>query len=319
MSKKTLASALLFALLTLPSLSYAERIGLGGDQKEITLTQESEITKTEYTYEPYETTCSREVVIGKDTKCETRYENKCEKVPGVGAVCHNEPSTQCTQVDRTKTEQYACTKYMKTPYQVHDYNIRANVLFTKSDNAKNFDLSECEVGVELKESTDKFYALCGSAIVKARVLERKETMSRRDKSRTMKVALDFASLEDLAVLKYGLSTLSYDRGTVSFYTANLEKAQNFTLSMSITRNRFLLKDKLIFSKNLKPADYRLDESEYGSADVSVDLARLDGDFDSTKKHTINVVLKTTKKVDLQGAINTPELTNEISRSIVVNE
>ena len=55
---------------------------------------------------------AREVVYRKDTKCETRYENKCEKVPGVGAVCHNEPSTQCTQVDRTKTE-HTQPKYIK--------------------------------------------------------------------------------------------------------------------------------------------------------------------------------------------------------------
>ena len=101
MLKKSFAIALLgIAFSLFPSMnSFAEttEADISGNNDAISIITSDDIYRTEYDTEYYEDTCSREVYDGTTTDCSTNYETRCEKVPEVGPVCHQEEtSSSCT-------------------------------------------------------------------------------------------------------------------------------------------------------------------------------------------------------------------------------
>lgn len=322
-------SILLLSLIasTLPTSLFAESISLGGSQSTLLLETFNTITTTEYSYEPYETTCYEQVVVGSRRECRRTsrpiYENKCEKVPGVGPVCKKEQTGStseevCRDVPITESHAYTCTRSRKVAYQVPDYDIKTAITVVKSESARDFDLRGCALSVSVIANSESFTANCKTAIVKARVSDRKEVIVNRNKSRTMKVTLDFSSIEPLKAFTEGITSLSYEDNTLSFVSSNLDQASNFTLGLSISRDRLLLKDKVIFSKNLKASDFTVEAMGDSKAKISIHLAQIGASFDETKKHVLKVTLQATKKVDLQNVINSPALKNELAESVTVN-
>lgn len=323
--KSALLMSVIISALSSPLL--AESVNLGGSQNVLSLETFNTITTTEYTYEDYESTCYEQVTVGSREECRTTsrplYETKCEKVPGVGPVCHQEQTGSsseetCREVPITESRAYSCTRSRKVAYQVPDYDVRTVITIVKNDNASGFDLKNCSLNANVLANSESFTANCKEAIVRARVTDRKEVIVNRNKSRTMKVTLDFSSIESLKAVSEGLASLSYDNKTLSFVTANLDRLENFTLSLNITRDRILLKDKVIFSKNLKSSDYSIEAISATKAKIKVNLTQIGAAFDDSKKHVLKVSLTATKKVDLQNVINSPVLKNELSESVTVN-
>lgn len=286
----------------------------------MTLNASNSIMREEVSYEPYESTCYRDVEIGSRTVCSPgRSERRCRKVPGVGDECWDEVTEEiCRDEPIYSSEAYSCTKHRRVVDYVYDYSVSARINVIKTLRSKNFDLSGCALGVRLAANDENFYARCGGAIVKGQVLDRKEVMAGRNKERAMKIELDFFSIEGLSALKDGLEDLERSQGVISFVATDLAKASNFKLSLKLVRNRFLLKDKVLFDRELKTADYKTENLADGRVKYVLNLSKMTG-LDMTKKHTVSVALSTVKSVDIKEALNTPGLTNSLSRSLVIND
>jgi hypothetical protein len=49
------------------------------------------------------------------------------------------------------------------------------------------------------------------------------------------------------------------------------------------------------------------------------MAKITGNIDTSKKHTVKISLQTHKTVDLQGVINRPSLQNAVSDTFIIND
>lgn len=300
------------------ALQASDNINLGSFEDQAFLKTERAIYRDVVSYEPYETTCSREVSDATETRCRTVMENHCRKIPGVGDDCTREPVEICEEVSTTRTETYDCIQHRKVVNQVNDHTIYANVEVIKTLRGKNFDLSRCTWFIYLTEGSENFKAFCKTAIIKSKVVERTErTLPGGHKERNIKIDIDFADIKGLEGMSSGLSALVYNKGALSFKSADLKASENVVVDLKIIRNRFLLKDKILFNRSLKTAELNM-TSESGEFVTSIDINKLLPAFNPTKKHTLSITLKTLKKVDTTGAINSPQLSNELTQSIVVN-
>ncbi len=313
-----LVGAVILFLVSFDAFSQSE-VDMGGADS-FSMKSSQNILRPEVSYEPYETTCSREVYYGTEQVCSSgRTERRCRKVPGVGDECWDETSESCSEQPVYRTETYRCTEMRRVVEYVYDYTVHATIDVVKTLRSKNFDLNSCRFGVKLAADNEEFYALCKSAIVKVFVVDRKEVMNGRNKERTIKLDLDFFPIDGLNALKDGLSALSHKGGIITFKSADLASASNFKLNLKLVRNRLLLKDKVLFNREIKASEFTAKPLEDGRFQVSINLAKLAGGFDSKKKHTLKVDLSTLKPVEVKDSINTPKLSNLLSDSLVIND
>jgi hypothetical protein len=323
MSVKYLAVLLLgiviLLLVSFDAFSQSETSLNQGDV--FTLTSSKEILRPVVTYEEQPSTCTREVYTGTHEVCSGgRTETRCRKVSGVGPECWEETTGEtCTNEDTYSTETYSCMETVAVTNYVHDHNVSLNVDAVKTLRSTHYDLSKCTLGVSVEDTSESFFAKCMEAIIRVNVVSRNEVMNGEDKVRTMKVDVDFAPIDDLSAVKYGLENLNYAKGFATFKTADLSTATNFRLRAKLTRNRFLLKDKVVLDRELKAQDYKIELVGNGQAVIKVELAKLVSDFNPKYKHTLKIDLSTIKTVDVKGALNTPGLTNSLSATTVINE
>lgn len=305
---------LTFSITSLALANSEINLGGPGDSLEMHIVQDMQ--REVVSYEPYESTCYREVSNGTRTECSTRSENRCTKKP---LECHDEPIEVCSEVEDTTTESYSCTKYEKVVSYEYDYTVSAQVSVLKNENSKEFDLSKCTFGVELNETAEEFYAKCENAIVRAKVTERVENLNGRNKERKIKLELDFQNIEGLNALKKGMGQLNFSNNEFNFISANLAEANNFKLNLKLIKNRFLLKDVTLIDQEIKNSAMKIKEQGNGSFKISINLKSLASKFDPTKKSTLTLSLRTLKNVDVSGSINRPTLINELRDTLIIND
>lgn len=270
-------------------------------------------------YESYQSTCTRQVSNGSHRVCSSGpSERKCRKVAGVGVECWDESGAEsCSYETSYETEHYSCTETRAYTDYVYDHTVYANFEITKN-GAENFDLSKCSLLVDVSESGENYSARCAEAIVRLKVLDKQSVKTGNDIERSIKAELNFSSIAELNALKLGLNSLAYKKGLVTFSSADLSAASNFKLSAKLVRNRLLLKDKVLLNRSLNTSEFAVTTTEAGKAVTTINLAKLTG-LDASKKHNLTVTLSTVKPVDVKGAINTPELKNQVSAAIVINQ
>jgi hypothetical protein len=307
-----LLAAVALLLVAFDAFSATE-VNMGGETP-INFEASQNIYRTERRYDYIESTCTREVSTGYHRVCSSgRTERKCRKVSGVGEECWNETEEVCSSEPSYRTETYSCRQLQEYSEQVFDHTVDARIEVAKI-GAENFDLSKCSLIVSLTDYSEEFSARCLEAIVRFKILDRKVNGNLRD----IKAELSFSSISELNALKAGNISLAYNKGIVSFASANLSGEKNYKLSAKLTRNRLLLKDKVLFNRDLKVSEISSKARDGGLSTTSFNLANLTG-FEDNKKHTLNVVLSTLKTVDVKGAINTPKLENSVSATLVINE
>lgn len=313
-----LLAVLFLVLYSFNAFSQSE-VPMGGDDT-FSMQASQTIYKPEVRYIEYESTCSREVYDGTVSTCSPgRTERRCRKIAGVGEECWEETEEICSDVETTRTETYSCTKVDRVVEQVYDYDVNANISVVKSLRSKNYDLGQCHFGVKLAANSESFYARCNEAIIKINILERKETIDQRNKKRNIVLELDFFPIAELNALKFGIVDLKFTNNKLTFNSFDLTKSSNYKLTVVLSRNRILLKDKVILTKILTINDLKIiSQDKNGLSLIEVDLQKLSGGFDSTKKHNLKVELKTIKNVDVSNSINLPSLTNLHNNSLIIN-
>ena len=289
--------------LSLTSHSFAEIKGIDLNvQGPIMVKTTDRVTRNEERTETYSSTCTRSVMTGVETNCS----------PEVPTFCVNTP----VYTDET----FSCEETRIVNEQVYDHTVHSTIEIVKGDSARAFDLSGCTLDIYVpQDSSENYFADCDGALIRTKVLERTVDESAELREKHVKVQLDFSSIEGMSALKKGLTEVVYKNGKLSFQANDLSKASNFVLSLKITRNRFLLKDKVEFNHAVAVKDLSVQKLENGLAKMTIDLDKIGAGFDSSKKHTVELTIKTVNPVDVNNVINNGIYNNSVTDSVIVNE
>jgi hypothetical protein len=326
--KKTIAlvslAVVLGLLFTVEAFSQSS-VGLDFPSETI-LETSTNIYRQESRQEAYESTCEREVATGTHEVCSSgRTERRCRKVPGVGDECWDETEEVCSTETTYETETYSCTRYETVTYDVFDYLLKTKVKLVKSSLQSPFDLSKCILSVSPNKRDETYSAFCSEALVKLNKVTRVEVRGselNNQKERTVTAELDFLSFKGLEAIKEQITSLSFDNQNVVFYATDLKNVGNFKLNFKIVRNRFLLKDKVLFSKEISPnqlVDLGNHPTNLNLKKWSLNLKTLMGGIQSTKKHTLTLSLGLIKKFDLSKVVNEPRPIDNQVKTLIVNE
>lgn len=208
---------------------------------------------------------------------------------------------------------------MTTSKEIDGKTINAKFNIVKTLRSKNYNLSNCTFSVDLTKDSENYSAHCMEAIVKLFIVTKKEAAINDSIEREITLDLDFAPIGDLNAIKYGLDELNFSNGVATFETADLTQASNFALNVKLSASRKLLKDKILLNGTLAASDYTVEKLATGKARISIDLKRLSDEIEDSKEPTLKVELKTLKAVDVKDAINTPNLVNALSASLIIND
>lgn len=154
MFKNLFVISLYCCTFLITSLSFANsEISLGGPGDSLEMNIVQDIQREVESYEPYESTCYREVSNGTRTECSTRSETRCTKKP---LECHDEPIEFCSEVEDTTTESFSSTKYEKVVSYEYDYTVSALVSVLKKGMGQlNFSNNEFSfIAVNLAEASN---------------------------------------------------------------------------------------------------------------------------------------------------------------------
>ncbi len=293
---------------------------------EVVLETQTNIYRQETRQEAYESTCEREVATGTHEVCTSgRTERRCRKVPGVGDECWDETEEVCSTETSYETETYSCTRYETVVENVFDYVLNSSIKISKASLQSPFDLSQCVLSISPNKFDETYSAYCSEAIVKLNKVSRAESPStdgNNKKFRTIQAEVDFMSFNGIEAIKEEMRQLSFNQQKLEFYAADLKNVGNFKLSLKIVRNRFLLKDKILYSKEIDSKsliDLGAHPQNPNLKKWSIDLKSLMGGIESTKKHTLTLSLGLITKFDLNKVINDPLPRDNQTKSLVVNE
>lgn len=206
-----------------------------------------------------------------------------------------------------------------TSKEVDGKTINAKFNIVKTLRSKNYNLNNCTFSMDLTATSEKYSAHCMEAIVKLFIVTKKEAATGESVEREINLDLDFAPITDLSAIKYGLQELSFSNGVATFETADLTQASNFALNVKLSASRKLLKDKILLNRALTASDYTVEKLPTGKARISIDLKRLSDEIEDSKDPTLKVELKTLKTVDVKDSINSPNLANALSASLIIND
>lgn len=310
MSRLLLATFALFSL----NAAFAADSTIGNDDQKIYLSGNRDVYVQVDETEEYQTTCYDEVPDGTTQICTPIYETRCTKVP---YECHQEETSEsCETVEKTKTISYSCTQTRTITRDVFDHTVYTNVEIIKDESHKNFDLNECSLSLNIGNFSDSLTANCGNAIIRAEEVESSENSEHQ---RTSKFKLKFSEIENIKGMMKGISAIAYNKGILSFNSADLSTAKNIALNMKLIKNRFLLKDKTIFNGTINQNAIKAEKISDDLFKVWIKLKDFIS-FDDSKKHTLVLNLKTISPFDISGKIiNQGYLTNSITDSIIINK
>lgn len=312
-------TALLFVWLFSPFVLLAAETRLDSAEDLLVFSTKDAVYVKVIDTEEYQTTCSEEVSDGTTTECETRTENRCRKISGVGEECWKEPIEICSEVPATRTVTYSCTQIREVVRYEYDHDIIGSVEVKLPGNRKDFNLENCKLGAKLTENNNSLSANCLTAIVKGKITHVGSKKVGRDEYRAIKAEVTLAEISDLKATLFPVRFDTYKGGKiVNFSAANLSLSENKKIKLFVKRHRFLLKDKVLVNKEISLKDLTTVQEAEDQGKYQLNLKNWLGDFDDSKKHTVEIIIETKKPIDLNGAINTPGLSNRQSDSLIIN-
>ncbi len=318
---KTLLIALCLTLSLSVSLSASAStldgysIPLISNDPEVNFVLNTIQTRTEYKNETVAKTCYRTVQDG--------YRNHCEYYPEV--VCHEDRHSRriCTthNVYRCHSEPvyrqvpYTCYETVRVPYEVFNYNVKANVNVKKSTMVSTNN--SCELLFTLEGQSLRANTACAELIV----LARKTSTERREGSTVIQdhnYVLDLLNAADIAApVDGGIVDMRLEGQHLVFRTGDLTRNSNFSLKLSVERKKFLKNDVVLINRNLTSTEYSFEKLNDRYGIVKINLASLIGSVDVKKKHVFRVNLDV--KLDRSSILNNPLPVLSADSSLTVND
>jgi hypothetical protein len=197
-------------------------------------------------------------------------------------VCYDEPIYQEVA--------YSCLKTISVPYEVVDHESTANVN-VKLGAAPQSKPQTGNCGITFSMNGDNFQAnnSCLDYLALAQV-------GKKDNGRIKDLSYTIALLDAEKVfspLAGGLTNMHLDGDVLVIRTGELRANSNFSLKLYVERKRILKKNDVLINRVLKSSDFTYQPIDSRTGYVRMDLSRLTGNFDNSKKHIIKVNLDLT--------------------------
>lgn len=309
-----LALSLLAGINVQASTIDAYSLSLVGVQAEENFTMNSVQTRTEYRTETVAKTCFRTVSDGYQRECRSYPEQRCYEDSMSRRICRTEYVNRCSDEIRYRTEAYTCYQNVSVPYEVFNNNVKANVIVKVSAPVQP-TASACAVNFTLNGSSFKAVANCADYVVLAKqTAEESRVGDTVVQTRTLNLTLVDAKTV-AAPVKGGIREMKLEGQTLSFKTGDLAKNSNISLKLFVERRKLFGDDTLI-NRNLVPTEYSFEKTGENEGVVKVNLTKLMGGINASKKHAIRVDLNVI--ADFSSAINSSLPNLSASESIIVN-
>jgi hypothetical protein len=199
---------------------------------------------------------------------------------------------------------YTCYETISVPYEVVDHYTKSN-FDVRTQAAPNDLAASAGCAVTFQAYGDAVSASTGCASML--VLANSNSVSDIDQGGThinsYKYDLKVVDANRaLAPLAGGLSDLKLEGQTLIVKTGDLKKGSNFQLRLFVERRNLLKKDETKIDRALTASEYTYEALDASSGLVKIDLNKLLGGINRTKKHSIRVNLDV--QVDGGSIINT---------------
>ncbi len=319
-------------------ISIAKVIQIDGLQSNYRFEEKSAVYRTEYRLETIDTTCTRQVVDGYNQECDWEGgETTCRTVGGgqscgltpSGQQCfdlpsHEECSTEpsrhvCRNVPQYRDEDYACTRTVKVPYQVKEYDVTHEVLINVARHPNlssataeviNFAVNGATLNMSSVSSSGRFLI---SAIPKTSEIVNSGALKKFQSVVEVKL-IDKASA--LSIYKTPASELSGDIRGVQMSVGPILDPRLVRVELVLKQNK-LFKDKTIIERALVDGEFTI-TNNLDTGLIQIDFAKLNVmDQIQGKKVTIEVKVQT--QFDLNSVINREELPQELVISKKLNQ
>lgn len=305
---------ILMALLSLSALASTTEVNVlnveGTESFESQFDLSTEKTHTEYRTETRAETCYRTVIVGYENRCDTRMETVCGGNP---PICTTRPVTICHNEPVYRQVPYTCYREVKVPFEVYDYSVKttANVKLGERSRAQVCQIEFAQTGESLSEDARN----CGESIVYSKRKMYPAEYDNRGKLKLQKVDYEI-NFEDaaqvLAPIRDGIKNMHLEGQLLVFQAGDLTDLSRTELKLFVERRKFLRSDKTLINRILKNSEFEVVGNQ-----VRIDLAKLFGGINRSKKHALSVELKVRPNVALGETINKHNFV--IGAGIVVND
>jgi hypothetical protein len=289
-------------------------LSLVGVQAEENFTMNAVQTRTEYRTETVARTCFRTVSDGYQRQCSSYPEQRCYEDNMSRRICRTEYVNRCRDEIRYRQEAYTCYENTSVPYEVFSNNVKANVIVRVSAPVQPTPNS-CAVNFTLNGNKFNAVANCADYIVLAKQSAGEARVGDTVvQTRTLDLTLVDARTVT-APVKGGIRDLKLEGQTLVFKTGDLSKNPSFALKLFVERKKLFGDDTLI-NRNLAPSEYTYEKTSEDSGIVKINLSKLIGGINASKKHAVRVDLNVI--ADTAASINSSLPNFSTSESIIVN-
>lgn len=340
--KRVLASALFLTLSasTFASTTDLHTAAIQNSQVNETFVLNAQTTRTMYRTEERMSTCWRQVYAGTRQVCDSAPININSVIvtdqvgphpdpgshpddPGrVSKPTPDDPSPSwpsdprpvtCYNQDYYRDEAYSCIETVTIPYEVFDHNSTANVnVAIAAAPASKPQSTDCGISFSLTGDSLSAVNLCSDYVATAT----SSVVSQgyvKNYNYTINL-LDAAVV--LAPLAGNLENLKVTDDELTVKTGSLVGAQNFTLKLYVQRRKFLSKDVVLVNRVLTAKEFTYKAIDEKTGLVHINLDKLLGGFESTKKHVLKVELDVTLPTGtMAGSTATRDLHQEATITI----
>lgn len=334
-------TALLFLGLLISGQSYAQNfdqhsLTINGSEQEENFSLRTSRNKTVYENQSVANTCHRDVQAGFRRNCYQHPQTVCREVyvparrppggygmpipGGYQRVCDTFIENQCHNVPNYVRESYTCYENIRVAKQVFNGQVTSNIN-VKIKNNTNLNLSgndQCSLNFQQNEESFDINSRCDDFII----LKNKELNVKNYSGENViyNRSVDITLLESkqiLAPVNQGISELRLDGQNLVFRTGNLNRNKNYEMILKIQKKNLLKKDEDLVNRNIAPGEYTFSENDLESGVVRINLDRMMGGVDASKKHEITVTIRVLD--DLSKAMNINNQKLEVTRQITVKK
>jgi hypothetical protein len=290
-----------------------------------------------YAQQPYETTCSREVVDHVETRCETYNDsvcsgggevcqttndsvcnsNGCVSVPrrschSTAQTCHSVPRRACSDHNVYRTQHYSCTQYRTVAVGqrlVKTFNHQVEIAL---ENPSAFIDESLQISITASENTisAKLSNSFNRNILAYQVLKLSEGDAGSVLNSSKKIVISMGLSAQVAnqILSSSLQSLELGRNAIRFNLLNAaELAQNLNFAIKLVRNRAIGGDSVLFEGSIASSKLNL-VAATGALNVLVPYEKLQIDSINSLKHDLSISVslnaeKVLNASDFSAALN----------------
>ncbi len=319
--KTILASAFLLVISTniFASTIDSHSIPVLGAEIEENFSLSSTQTRTAYKKETIPQTCFRAEIVGYRNECAYYPEVRCYETRDSARVCNPVPVYRCQQVANYRQVPYICYQTITTPYDVPDHNVKANfvIKINKAPKEPGSPTDHCEVGFVLEGENLKTTADCKEFLLISTQSKKVDFDQTGAVVHNYDFAVNLLNAEDtIAPLEGGIAEMHMEGHTLVFRTGDLSKNSNIALKLFVEKRHLLKSDETLINRTITSNDYSFEKTNEHFGIVKVNLDKLLGGFNDSKKHVIKVGLS----VNLPNGVllNTKAPVMSVESTLIVN-